>query len=79
MTNRSSVYPAIKVIRYVLSAWLMGAVSYAYAQPPKQVTQFLAGLDSIRNQLKIPGMSAAIKEGNHVLFVQGFGYADLEK
>jgi len=51
----------------------------ASAQQDPRADLFLAGLDSIRIQLKIPGMAAAVKEGNKVLLERGLGFADLEK
>jgi CubicO group peptidase (beta-lactamase class C family) len=39
---------------------------------------FIAGLDSIRVKLKIPGMAAAVMKGDSILFEKGFGYADLQ-
>ncbi|HSE37860.1 MAG TPA: serine hydrolase domain-containing protein, partial [Blastocatellia bacterium] len=35
-------------------------------------------LDSIRQQLKIPGMSCAIVKDQKVVWAKGFGYADVE-
>jgi CubicO group peptidase (beta-lactamase class C family) len=43
-----------------------------------QVKNIIAGLDSIRVELKIPGMAAALMQGDSILFEEGFGYADLE-
>ncbi|WP_336960607.1 serine hydrolase domain-containing protein [Chryseobacterium contaminans] len=44
-----------------------------------KVKQFSTALDSVRIQLKIPGMAVAIKQGNIVLLQKGYGFADLEK
>lgn len=41
--------------------------------------QFSAALDSIRIQLKIPGMAVAVKKGNFILLQRGYGFADTEK
>ncbi len=38
---------------------------------------FAAQLDSLRVELKIPGMSAAIVQDGEVVWSQGFGYADI--
>ena len=48
------------------------------AQPEKAVGEFARRLDTIRQQLKIPGMAAAVMEGDSILFAQGFGYADVK-
>ena len=42
-------------------------------------TQFEAELDSIRQIAMIPGMSAAVVKDQQLIWVQGFGYADLDK
>ncbi len=57
---------------------LAGNRMFAQAQVKKATQPFIAGLDSIRVELKIPGMAAAVMKGGSVLFVRGFGYADLE-
>jgi CubicO group peptidase (beta-lactamase class C family) len=43
-----------------------------------RVRSFERDADEIRNTLRIPGMSAAILENQKVLWMRGFGYADLE-
>lgn len=43
------------------------------------IKRFSAELDSLRNQLNIPGMAVAVKQGNTILLKQGYGFADLEK
>ena len=40
--------------------------------------QFEAELEGLRQQLKIPGLSAAIVEDQELVWAQGLGYADLE-
>jgi CubicO group peptidase (beta-lactamase class C family) len=40
---------------------------------------FAADLETVRQALKIPGMSAAVVRGQELVWAQGFGYADLEK
>ncbi|MFL7894333.1 MAG: serine hydrolase [Anaerolineales bacterium] len=40
---------------------------------------FTSDLDTIRQDLKIPGMSAAIVQNQELVWASGFGYADLEK
>jgi CubicO group peptidase (beta-lactamase class C family) len=36
-------------------------------------------LDALRQRLNIPGMSAAIAEGNQIIWARGFGYADVAR
>jgi CubicO group peptidase (beta-lactamase class C family) len=48
------------------------------AQVKSDVQPFIAGLDSIRVELKIPAMAAAVMEGDSILFAEGFGYSDLQ-
>jgi CubicO group peptidase (beta-lactamase class C family) len=57
---------------------LGGNMISAQAQVKKAIQPFIAGLNSIRGELKIPGMAAAVMKGDSVLFEGGFGYADLE-
>jgi CubicO group peptidase (beta-lactamase class C family) len=46
------------------------------AQP--DLSDFAASLETIRQTLRIPGMSVAVVQDQEVIFAQGFGYADLE-
>ena len=46
--------------------------------PQAGVDGFAARLDSIRVQLRIPGMAAAIAQDGQVVWSQGLGYADAE-
>jgi CubicO group peptidase (beta-lactamase class C family) len=36
-------------------------------------------LDALRERLDIPGMSAAIAEGDRIIWARGFGYADVDR
>lgn len=48
--------------------------------PEKTLTgQFSQFLEDLRKELKIPGLSAAIVKDEHILWAQGFGFADIEK
>jgi len=49
------------------------------AQVKKNLRPFIAGLDAIRTELKIPAMAAALMEDDSIIFEQAFGYADLEQ
>ncbi|MCL8537897.1 beta-lactamase family protein [Chryseobacterium gallinarum] len=44
-----------------------------------EINRFSAGLDSIRAQLKIPGMAVAVKQGNAIILERGLGFSDVEK
>ena len=47
--------------------------------PPLEGLQGFAGqLDSIRVELRIPGMAAAIAHGDEIVWSRGFGLADVE-
>ena len=47
-------------------------------EPLDRLQGFEAQLDSIRVELQIPGMAAAIAEGDQVVWARGFGLADVE-
>lgn len=42
------------------------------------VQSFIRGLDSIRAELKIPAMAAALMQGDTISFAEGFGFSDLK-
>ncbi len=44
----------------------------------KRLERFEKEVDDLRNRLKIPGLSAVIVKDQKVLWVKGFGFADLE-
>ncbi|UCF20451.1 MAG: beta-lactamase family protein [Gemmatimonadota bacterium] len=46
--------------------------------PMEGLTGFEALLDSIRVELRIPGMAAAIAKDDEIVWSRGFGYADVE-
>jgi CubicO group peptidase (beta-lactamase class C family) len=66
-------------MKHLVVLLLVSWAEFATAQTDTRAAQFISGLDSIRTQLKIPGMAAAVKEGDKILLEQGLGYADLEK
>jgi len=47
--------------------------------PVKDLRQFEQRLESLRQQLHIPAISAAIVKSGHIIWANGFGYADIEK
>ncbi|UPK68340.1 serine hydrolase domain-containing protein [Chitinophaga filiformis] len=58
---------------------ILSACTNLVAAQDIRVVRFAAGLDSIRTQLKIPGMAVAIKQDKNILLKQGFGFADLKE
>jgi CubicO group peptidase (beta-lactamase class C family) len=44
----------------------------------ERLARFAADIDTIRRNLKIPGLSAAVVCDQEMIWAQGFGYADLE-
>lgn len=57
----------------LLPWWLLAAK----AEEPA-LRQLAAAFEGLRNALQIPGLSAAVVDGDVVVWAQGFGYADLE-
>jgi CubicO group peptidase (beta-lactamase class C family) len=57
----------------------------AFSQLPAQASsaarlqKFATDLDSVRHLLAIPGMSAAVVEGDRIIWRQNFGLADVTK
>jgi CubicO group peptidase (beta-lactamase class C family) len=47
--------------------------------PLEDLQQFEQRLESLRQQLNIPALSAAIVKNRQIVWAQGFGYADIEK
>jgi CubicO group peptidase (beta-lactamase class C family) len=48
-------------------------------EPLENLQQFEQRLESLRKQLNIPAISAAIVKNRQIVWAQGFGYADIEK
>ncbi|SHN12789.1 serine hydrolase [Chitinophaga sp. CF418] len=65
-------------MKYCLMLILSACTNLAAAQQDIRVVRFAAGLDSIRMQLKIPGMAVAVKQDKNILLKQGFGLANLK-
>jgi CubicO group peptidase (beta-lactamase class C family) len=66
------------MIRLSILVCFIATIIAAQAQVRIEIKPFIAGLDSIRVALKIPGMAAAVMKDDSVLFEEGFGYADLQ-
>jgi CubicO group peptidase (beta-lactamase class C family) len=56
----------------------LGINTLLIAQHKNDLPFFIHSLDSIRVQLKIPGMAVAVLKGDSILVNAGLGYADLE-
>lgn len=67
-----------KLILGELLTFFCGIITEGHSQVKTPIQTIIAGLDSIRVELKIPGMAAAFMQGDAILFEEGFGYADLE-
>jgi len=63
---------------------LLGSPSRSFSQTvsaedTKRLRSFENQVENLRQQLKIPGLSAAIIKDQKLIWAKGFGYADLEK
>ena len=82
MTSRKQCTPPIRVA--VVTIGLLSAACGETPLEPVAVTPveglqgFEAALDSIRVDLQIPGLAAAIAQGGDVVWARGFGFADVE-
>jgi CubicO group peptidase (beta-lactamase class C family) len=48
------------------------------SSPAGSLVEFENGLERLRHDLRIPGMSAAIVHGQRIVWARGFGYANVE-
>ena len=82
--NRS--LSSLTSVTMVLAALLVNACQPLSVPQPQtaqaldadKIAQFEADVEEWRQELKIPGLSAAIVKDQEVVWAQGFGYADLE-
>jgi len=67
------------MIVYIL-AFCASPSSAAPAQPAAKVPieAFAQEIERLRTELKIPGLSVAVLQGQQVVFSNGFGYADIK-
>ncbi|HJQ70334.1 MAG TPA: serine hydrolase domain-containing protein [Blastocatellia bacterium] len=63
----------------LLAAAVAAPVAPARASEDTRIDQLETTLDRIRQELKIPAMSAAIVKDQRVVWAKGFGFADPEK
>ena len=74
-----------KVLILILLTSLLLIIVSSCASTPVKVTPaegldgFEAGVDKIRIDLNIPGMSACMVKDEEIVWSRGFGYADIEK
>src|SRR3954471_14370513 len=55
-----------------------GTIGPVTAGDATRLTQFEQSLDALRQQYKIPGLSAAVVSNGHIAWERGFGFRDLE-
>ena len=73
------------VVLLALLLPLFFLVGLAQGQPVTEVdqaeilAQFEAELENLRQEMLIPGMSAAVVQDGQLLWAKGFGYADQER
>jgi len=65
---------AVLLIFILLLIWGQAAVLAS----SDRLQTFEQKIESLREELNIPGMSVAILQGQEIIFNQGFGYADVE-
>lgn len=63
---------------YWLLIFFLFPAASAKAQRTNNLQLFLAGIDSIRSSLKIPGMAVAVAKDDSIVLEGGLGYADLK-
>ena len=82
-TNQTS---QIKLMFFLLCLWVLSGCGQskpavnlpASPQSGGDFTEFKTHLETVRQALKIPGMSVAVVQDQELLWAAGFGYADLE-
>jgi CubicO group peptidase (beta-lactamase class C family) len=65
-------------VKKLLPIPLVFVVTACASASANRLTSFERDAEEIRGRLHIPGMSAAILENQKVLWMRGFGYADIE-
>jgi CubicO group peptidase (beta-lactamase class C family) len=66
-----------RLIRHQLLAISLLTVTEGQGQMKNPQPAFSRELDSLRKELRIPGMAAAIMQGDSIIFQEGYGYADI--
>lgn len=83
MTSRarqtSRLWQAMVMLAFVATACGETPLEPVGVSPVAGLQGFEASLDSIRVELQIPGLAAAIAQGGDVIWSRGFGMADVER
>jgi CubicO group peptidase (beta-lactamase class C family) len=76
----SEIRPAQRLQQQQAQQQTQQAGSTGPLPPPTQakLAQFETDIEALRQQYHIPGMSVAVVQGEQIIFVRGFGYADME-
>ena len=80
---KSAGYLIVRLLGLLLLILLVAG--FAQSKPPadlagnETLTEFEAELEALRQEMLIPGMSAAVVQDQELLWAKGFGYADLER
>lgn len=76
LTSRPSAFLlAISLALLLLTGFIQNAAP-AVSDQDEALTQFEAELETLRQEMLIPGMSAAVVQDQELLWARGFGYAD---
>ncbi len=79
-TRRSfPIRAAVAAVTFVAAACGDTPLEPVTVTPTEGLQGFEAALDSIRVELQIPGLAAAIAQGGDILWARGFGMADVER
>jgi CubicO group peptidase (beta-lactamase class C family) len=63
----------------IVTGWLIFREQQFSRVPVESLTKLEQELESLRAHLRIPGMSAAIADDEHVIWARGFGMVDRER
>jgi len=77
--HSSLITAAVVTIALVAAACGDTPLAPVAVAPTEGLQGFEAALDSIRVELQIPGMAAAIAQGGDIVWARGFGLADVER
>jgi CubicO group peptidase (beta-lactamase class C family) len=61
------------------AVFLTACGSITGSSPARDLPEFETRLETLRHDLRIPGMSAALSNGQRIVWARGFGYADVEQ
>lgn len=74
------IFLVVLICVMLISCWIpqFGSRANPTTTNNQNLANFKNDLETIRQALKIPGMSVVVVKNQEVIFAQGFGYADLE-